>query len=619
MTTLLPDIRERRAIRRLDPSAQNRIAAGEVIERPASALKELVENALDAGATRIDARLVDGGRTLIRVADDGEGIAEAELALALERHATSKIDGSNLVDIASLGFRGEALASIAAVARLTLTSRTAEAESAWCIAATAGRVEPIRPAARDAGTTVEVRDLFCATPARLRFLKSARAETQAAVEALRALALAHPAVAFRLEEAGEDGAARVLLDLAAARGDGAEARLARAARLVGEGFEASRVALDETRDGLALGGAAGRPEIARATARHQYLVVNGRPVRDRALAAAVRAAYGDFLARGRQPVYALFLDCPAAMVDVNVHPAKAEVRFRDAASVRSLIVGALRRRLAGEGTASRRGAGPAPAAEAPGPASLPSLGTPWSRRAGWGEWKPVPATRPTGFAEAAATFAPAPAAALTETDAAGPPPEADAPEPPLGRARAQIHDAYIVAEIADGLVLVDQHAAHERLVYERLKAARGRHGVERQALLIPEIVDLGAEAAAVLDAADALAALGLVVEPFGPGAVCVREAPAILAHADPAALLRDAADALLDGEGADGLQARLDAALSRIACHGSVRSGRRLTLAEMDALLRSMEATPGAQWCNHGRPTTVRLDRAGIEKLFERR
>ncbi|MEO1776451.1 MAG: DNA mismatch repair endonuclease MutL [Pseudomonadota bacterium] len=628
----------RRPIRRLDAVAQNRIAAGEVIERPASAVKELVENALDAGAGRIAVTLADGGKRLIRVEDDGAGIPAAELALSLERHATSKIDGDDLVNIATLGFRGEALPSIAAVSRLYIVSRPGEAAAE--IGAVAGTIEPARPAARAPGTTVEVRDLFCATPARLKFLKTARAETQAVVEVLRRLALSAPGVGFRLTDLGEDpatGTPRVLLDCPPERGETEAARLARASRLMGADLEADGVAIAAEREAFRLSGIAGLPGLARGSAVHQYLFVNGRPVRDRLLLGAVKAGYGDFLIRGRHPVFALWLDCPPAMVDVNVHPAKAEVRFREAATVRALVVGTLRRALGAaghEGGSTLSATALAQMTPIEGPAAGASNGDAaerarnlgagalrWMgaarRPATGGEWRPPAptATEPLpGLAETATPFA-LPAGA----EAAHAESEEVALNHPLGTARGQLHETYILAETAEGLVIVDQHAAHERLVLERLKRERAEQGIKRQALLIPEIVDVGAEAEGVLAAAEDLAALGLVIEGFGPGTLCVREVPVLLGHACPAALLRDVADELATAGTTEGLEARLDAVLSRMACHGSVRAGRRLSLAEMNALLREMEATPGAQWCNHGRPTSVRLGKADIERLFARR
>ncbi len=615
-------------IRRLDEAAANRIAAGEVIERPASAAKELIENAIDAGAGRIEIGIVEGGKALVRVADDGIGIVAEDLALALDRHATSKIDGSDLVNITSYGFRGEALPSMASVARLRLTSRAAGAAEAWEIAARAGEIGRPRPAARGQGTTVELRDLFYATPARLKFLRTARAEAQAIGESVRRLAMAEPGIAFELRDVTE-GAGRTLFRAGAETGAATEARLARIARILGAPFAENALAIEAERDGVRLTGFAALPTYARGTAHAQHLFVNGRPVRDRLLAGALRAAYADFLARDRHPAAVLFLDLDPERVDVNVHPAKAEVRFREPGVVRGLVVSGLTHALAGAGhrastTVSSaalgafRPGGPGPAGRW-GTPEVPSRSAPGEAARALAAQAPL-AGPGEGFAEAGW------AAGWVETagpDAeAGDPPAELSPDPslPLGVARAQLHGNYIVAQTADGVVIVDQHAAHERLVYERLKRQLAETGVRRQALLIPEIVELGEDAAGqVLERAGELAELGLVVEPFGGGAVAVREVPAALGQADAAALLRDVADELADLGESGALRARLDAVISRMACHGSVRSGRRLTAEEMNALLREMEATPHSGQCNHGRPTHVSLSLAEIERLFGRR
>lgn len=593
-------------IRLLDEAAANRIAAGEVIERPAAAVKELVENALDAGATRIEVSIAGGGAALIRVADDGEGMTAEELPLALARHATSKIDGSDLLNIRSFGFRGEALPSMAAVARLEIVSRRAGSAQAWRIAAEAGRLGRPEPAARSAGTEVTVRDLFFATPARLKFLRSERTERQEVADTVRRLAMAAPRVGFTLRDAAED---RPLFEAPPERGPEAEARLARLRRVMGAAFADNAVAVGAERDGLSLGGWAGLPAAARAGAVAQHLFVNGRPVRDKLLLGALRAAYGDLIAKDRRPAAALFIACDPERVDVNVHPAKTEVRFREPGAVRGLVVAALRHALAAEGvrpasTLTEFALGAAtPALPGPGQAPL------W-RSGGWSQ-PPSPALR-----EAAAAWqAPAPGFSAPE-----PPPVPEAAPGPLGTARALLHDTYILSQTADGLAIVDMHAAHERLVYERLKAAQAAGPVPAQALLIPEIVDLGREdAERVLAEAEALGALGLMLDPFGPGVVAVRATPAPLGPCNAAGLLRDLADEIAEWGSADTLRGRLDAVLSRIACHGSVRSGRRLALPEMDALLREIEATPAAATCNHGRPTAVRLALADVERLFGRR
>ncbi len=608
----------RRAIHRLDEAAQNRIAAGEVVERPAAAVKELVENALDAGARRVEIEIADGGRTLIRVSDDGEGIPAGEMALALERHATSKTDGADLLDIASFGFRGEALPSIAAVSRLTLVSRAEGEAEAWELRCDAGRLSAPRPAARPRGTAVEARELFHATPARLKFLRTDRAETQAVTDAVRRLALAAPQAGIVLSDV-TGGEARRLFRVEPEAGDpaGLEARRARIEAVLGRAFAADALAVEAERDGLRLSGLAALPTHSRGAAVAQFLFVNGRPVRDRMLTGALRAAYADLLPRDRHPAAALHLDCDPHRVDVNVHPAKTEVRFREPGLARGLIVSALRHALAEAGHRAAASVGDAAlgafreGGERPGlPWGRPSAPSPAAREAARA-WQ---APAQPGLAEDAGAWRGA-----RVDDAPG---EAEAAEDlPLGVARGQLHETYVVAQTAGGMVIVDQHAAHERLVYERLKRERAAGAVARQALLIPEIVELGAEADRVLAAAEALAEAGLVVEPFGPGAVAVRETPAALGRPDAAALLRDVADEIAEAEaaGPEAVRARIDAVLSRMACHGSVRAGRRLSGPEMNALLREMEATPGAGQCNHGRPTYVELSLDRIERLFGRR
>jgi DNA mismatch repair protein MutL len=608
-------------LRLLPPHLVNRIAAGEVIERPAAAVKELVENAIDAGARRIDITLRQGGRALIAVDDDGRGMSRDELALAVERHATSKLPDDDLLDLRFLGFRGEALPSIGAVSRLSLVSRAAGADAAWSIAVEGGvKAAPV-PAARGAGTRVEVRDLFFATPARLKFLKGDRAETAAALDAIERLAMAHPAIGFTVRAEGE----RPIRHFPPASGDLFAGRLERLAAVLGRDFAANAVPVDAAREGLRLVGHAGVPTLHRPTASAQYLFVNGRPVRDKLLYGAVRAAYQDFLARDRHPVLALFLEIPPAEVDVNVHPAKAEVRFRDSGLVRGLIVGALKHALAAAGHR---------AATTVADRALGSFGPGGHGGAGghegrFGTYAPPP-TLASGVAEAAAAYfapeAPGGASFLPGLAAPSAPTVAAlaADDPacqfPLGAARAQLHETYIVAQTRDGFVLVDQHAAHERLVYERMKAALGNGGVQRQGLLLPEIVELDPAAAErLVQRGDELAELGLVVEPFGPGAVAVRAVPALLGGADAAALVRDLADELAELGDAFALKEKLEEVCGTMACHGSIRAGRRLSLDEMNALLRQMEATPHSGQCNHGRPTYVELKLADIERLFGRR
>jgi DNA mismatch repair protein MutL len=588
-------------IRQLDEAAINRIAAGEVVERPASAVKELVENALDAGAGRIEVVYSDGGKTLIRVTDDGCGMTGADLPLALSRHATSKIDGSDLLNIRSFGFRGEALPSLGAVGRLTLTSRAAGHDAAQ-IVCDGGRVSPVRPAALTQGTVIELRDLFHATPARLKFLRSDRAEAQAIHEVVKRLAMAEPTVGFTLTEITPEGQ-RCILRLDPEAGDLFDVLHRRLTRLLGTEFTANALPVEAERDGLHLLGYAALPTYSRGSGAQQYLFVNGRPVTDRLLLGALRAAYFDVLSRDRHPAAVLNLIVDPTRVDVNVHPAKAEVRFREPDSARSLIITALRATLS---QAAPRGA------------------TTLARET-------LAAFRPdrphqSSLAMALAVQAPAqgfadiPQARIAET-LAQPVVEASSDQThPLGAARAQLHENWIIAQTADGIVIVDQHAAHERLVYERLKAQFDAHGIARQPLLIPEIITLSAsDAALILAAAPALAAAGLVIEPFGGSAIALTETPAILGPVNGQAMLRDILDELAESGHTHLTRARIDAVLSRMACHGSVRSGRQMRPEEMNALLREIETTPNAGQCNHGRPTFVELKLHDIEKLFGRR
>jgi DNA mismatch repair protein MutL len=605
-------------VRQLDPALINRIAAGEVVERPASVVKELAENALDAGATRIEVMTEGGGRRLIRVSDDGEGMSKADLALAVERHATSKLaDGDDLMAIRTLGFRGEALPSIGAVARLAITTRHAGEPHAWTISVEAGVKSKVKPAALGEGTRVEVRDLFFATPARLKFLKTDRTEAEAIRDVVRRLAMSRPDVAFTL--AGEE---RAPVTWGAAL-PGPSGRLARLGDVLGPDFRANAVAVGGGREGLAIEGFAGLPTFTRANALGQYLFVNGRPVRDKLMLGAVRGAYADHLPRDRHPVVALFVTLDPREVDVNVHPAKAEVRFRDPGLVRASIVRVLLDALGREAQrAATTGGAATVAALRPDAASRP--------RGGW-DWRNSPAAPPpSSFAARAAAGAGFASAAQRAFDVGAPsadvrvvPAEAVAPDQldqPLGAARAQVHETYIVAQTRDGIVIVDQHAAHERLVYERMKAALEKSGVARQILLIPEIVELDeADVERLVARAGELARYGLVIEPFGPGAVAVRETPGLLGEIDARAMLRDLAEHMAEWDEALPLERRLMHVAATMACHGSVRAGRRLKPEEMNALLRDMEATPNSGQCNHGRPTYVELKLADIERLFGRK
>ena len=608
-------------IRRLPEATINRIAAGEVVERPASAVKELVENAIDAGATQIDVSLGSGGKTLILVEDNGHGMSADALALAIERHATSKLpegDGGNrMFQITSLGFRGEALPSIGAVAHLELTSRMAGDDSAHTVSVNGGKVSAVTPAAGTRGTRVEVRDLFFATPARLKFLKSERAETTAVSDILKRLAMAHPAIGFSLTSDGRK-------TFAYPPEGGEDGQLKRLGTILGRDFADNAVPVMAERDGVRLYGFAGLPTFNHATAQKQYLVVNGRPVRDKLLNGAVRGAYQDFLAGNRHPALALFIELPSDALDVNVHPAKTEVRFKDAGLIRSMIVGGLRAALAEAGhRASTTVAGQTMAAFRSG-----HMGGHMGDAARQGDFAaaqnfqaplgPSTENMGEGMAEAAADWLSTPqaAAALAE------------PAPahlPLGLARAQLHETYVLAQTHDGFVIVDQHAAHERLVYERMKAQIAEAGIKRQILLVPEVAELEEEAALLLlSRADELAELGFVIEDFGPAqagrkAVMLREVPAMLYGADLKLMLADMAEEMRELGAGLALKEKLEDIAGTLACHTSVRAGRRLNTDEMNALLRDMEATPNSGQCNHGRPTYVELKLADIERLFGRR
>lgn len=596
-----PNINPSPVIRQLDDAAINRIAAGEVLERPASAVKELVENAIDAGARRIEVVIADGGKTLIRVIDDGCGIAADDLPLAMSRHATSKIDGSDLLNIHSFGFRGEALPSLGAVGRLTITSRVPGAGAAM-IAVSGGDMSDVRPAALSQGTVVELRDMFYATPARLKFLRTDRAEAQAIGDVVKRLAMAEPFVTFILRDAS-GGSDRTTFHADAETGDLFDALHGRLRSVIGRDFADNALLIDAERDGFHLTGYAALPTYSRGAAVAQFVFVNGRPVRDKMLLGALRAGYMDVLSRDRHPVAALFIDCDPTMVDVNVHPAKSEVRFRDAGTVRGLIVSGLRHAMAGAGhRASTTVADATLGAMQPQPME-PRV---------YQMDRPSFTARSMAFQAQAPGFAEVPSARIE-------PVVEEANDLPLGAARAQLHENYIIAQTADGIVIVDGHAAHERLVYEKLKTQMAENGVAAQALLIPEIVELAEdEASQLLDIADDLARFGLGIEAFGGNAVAVRETPAILGEVNATAMLRDILDELSDTGGSDRVQSKIEAILSRVACHGSIRTGRRMRAEEMNALLRDMESTPRSGQCNHGRPTYVELKMIDIERLFGR-
>jgi len=602
MATVDPQIKQQPVIRQLDDAAINRIAAGEVLERPASAVKELVENSIDAGASRIEVVIADGGKTLIRVTDDGCGMSPADLPMAMSRHATSKIDGSDLLNITSFGFRGEALPSLGATGRLSITSRAAGFEAAQ-IRVAGGNIESVKPAALSSGTVIELRDMFYATPARLKFLRTDRAEAQAVTDVIKRLSMAEPFVTFILRDAS-NGDSRTTFRADAETGDLFDALHGRLRTVLGKDFAENALRIDAEREGFHLTGYAALPTYSRGAAVAQYLCVNGRPVRDKMLLGALRAAYMDVLSRDRHPVASLFIDCDPTLVDVNVHPAKSEVRFRDPGTVRGLIISGLRHALADAGhRASTTVANATLGAITPEPLA-PRI---------------YQMDRPSFSARSMTFQAQAPGFGETPSARFEPQPDESADELPLGAARAQVHENYIIAQTEKGIVIVDQHAAHERLVYEKLKTQMAENGVAAQALLIPEIVELSEnEAAQLLDIADDLSRLGLTVEPFGGGAIAVRETPAILGEVNATAMIRDIVDELTDQGDSASVKAKIEAILSRVACHGSIRSGRRMQAAEMNALLREMEATPLSGQCNHGRPTYVELKLADIERLFGR-
>ena len=595
-------------IRVLPSNLVNRIAAGEVVERPASVIKELVENAIDAGATRVDVTLEQAGKNRIVVQDNGKGMTRDELALAVQRHATSKLPSDDLLDIRFLGFRGEALPSIASISRLTIASRTAASENGWSLSIEGGAAGAMEPAAIAHGTRVEVCDLFYATPARLKFLKSDRTEISQALDIVTRLAMAHPQVAFGMLS---DGRKVFQVDAAPAQGV-----LTRLGAVMGKEFAANALALDRQRDAMRLTGFAALPTFNRGTSAEQYLFVNSRPVRDKLLLGAIRGAYNDVLAHDRHAVVVLFLEMPPEEVDVNVHPAKAEVRFRDSQLVRGMMVGAIKHALADAGfRASSSVSGEALQRFA----TTPSYGVYQAAALSPGGVQYAFEPRSGGYAHD--TIALMPDAMLTpQARPADAFESADYTLYPLGAARAQLHQTYIVSETADGLVLVDQHAAHERLVYEGMKAGLAERGIARQKLLIPEVVTLDeAQAEALLARAPELLELGLAVESFGLATVVVRETPAMLGEVDVAAMIRELADNIREFGEALALKERIETLCGTLACHGSVRAGRSLSVIEMNALLRQMESTPFSGQCNHGRPTYIELKRRDIEKLFGRR
>ena len=599
----------RRIIRQLSDAAANRIAAGEVVERPSSAIKELVENSIDAGASRIDISYSDGGKTLIRVKDNGHGIAENQLMLALSRHATSKIDGTDLLNIHTFGFRGEALPSMGAVGRLTITSRIENVSMGATITVDGGVIHQVRPAPSSIGTIVELRNLFHATPARLKFLRTDRAESGAISDVIKRLAMSEPFIGFTLRDITSGGKGRIIFRADPEAGDLFDAMYGRLSKILGIDFAKNSFRVDAERDGMTLTGYASLPTYSRGSSVSQYIFVNGRPVKDKSLLSALRAAYSDFLHNGRYPLAALFVECDFERVDVNVHPAKAEVRFREPGIVRGLVISALRHALAEEGhrassTVADATLGAFKKSEISNISTNLRMNQSWSREMQNNNLDQV------GFSELQNNFSARQASVETNNDQIS---------NRLGAARAQVHENYIISQTADGIVIVDQHAAHERLVYEKLKNKMALNGVSSQTLLIPEIIELSEQDSAVLmDLSADLSRFGLSIENFGGNSIVVRETPAILGEVNAKSLILDILDELKDWSESNLVKEKLDAILSRVACHGSIRSGRIMKGEEMNALLREMEITPHSGQCNHGRPTYVELKLSDIEKLFGR-
>jgi len=599
----------RRIIRQLSDAAANRIAAGEVVERPSSAIKELVENSIDAGASRIDISYSDGGKTLIRVKDNGHGIAENQLMLALSRHATSKIDGTDLLNIHTFGFRGEALPSMGAVGRLTITSRIENVSMGATITVDGGVIHQVRPAPSSIGTIVELRNLFHATPARLKFLRTDRAESGAISDVIKRLAMSEPFIGFTLRDITSGGKGRIIFRADPEAGDLFDAMYGRLSKILGIDFAKNSFRVDAERDGMTLTGYASLPTYSRGSSVSQYIFVNGRPVKDKSLLSALRAAYSDFLHNGRYPLAALFVECDFERVDVNVHPAKAEVRFREPGIVRGLVISALRHALAEEGhrassTVADATLGAFKKSEISNISTNLRMNQSWSREMQNNNLDQV------GFSELQNNFSARQASIETNNDQIS---------NRLGAARAQVHENYIISQTADGIVIVDQHAAHERLVYEKLKNKMALNGVSSQTLLIPEIIELSEQDSAVLmDLSADLSRFGLSIENFGGNSIVVRETPAILGEVNAKSLILDILDELKDWSESNLIKEKLDAILSRVLCHGSIRSGRIMKGEEMNALLREMEITPHSGQCNHGRPTYVKLKLSDIEKLFGR-
>ena len=602
-------------IRLLHPTTINQIAAGEVVERPASAIKELVENSIDAHAKRIDIKIRDGGKTYISVSDDGHGMSPSDLSLAIERHATSKLPDDNLENIQTLGFRGEALPSIGSVSKMAITSRALGENTAWVVKIEGGGKSEVAPAALSKGTMIEIRDLFYATPARLKFLKASKTESSHAIDAIKRLAMAHPEIAFTVSDEK-----RIILNLYQSQTNFLNAQLDRLDAIMGNQFAANALAINVKREDILLTGHIGLPTLNRGNATLQFLFVNGRPVKDKLLFGAVRGAYRDFLAHNRHPLLALFVDIPSDCLDINVHPAKTEVRFRDPGLVRGLIVSALKSALADAGhrastTVSNQALGAMHAEnqsihfKGSQKRNQYPIGSNFLKQQKFTN-ELLPPTGPLTNLDLDRSVR-----YIPEEE------EEQVPEDaPLGVARAQLHETYIIAQTLNGIIIVDQHAAHERLVYEKMKRAIRGEGIKRQGLLIPEIVELDQSAIdKIIERTDQLNELGLVIEPFGPGAVVVRETPAMLGELNISSMVNDLADDLIANDEVIDLKDRLADVSATMACHGSVRAGRRLNGREMNSLLREMEITPHSGQCNHGRPTYVELKLDDIEKLFGRR
>lgn len=597
-------------IRRLSDTIVNQIAAGEVVERPASVIKELVENAIDAGATRIEIATASGGKALLRVIDNGHGMNEHDLRLAIERHCTSKVH-ERLDEIKSLGFRGEALPSIGSVAKLKIVSRTKDASSGYEIEVIGGKVSDVRPKAANRGTIVEVRDLFFATPARLKFMKTDRAENTAISDTLRRMAIAFPNIHFVLS-----GSDRSTIEFKSVKDD----YLARIAQILGRDFSQNTIEINAEREQIELTGYIGVPTFNRGNSLHQFAYVNGRPIQDKLVLSALRGAYSDRLPRGRYPVAVLFIKLDPALVDVNVHPAKADVRFRDPQLVRGLIIGAIRQALGDEGDRSSTTATHDLKSTFRADTFSSGARTNYTSQPA-GNWsQQTSPSRPLhdGFGETQQSqfeVGQQPSARMETAES-----NDGATTFRLGAARAQIHENYILAQTENGMIIVDQHAAHERIVYERMKTALYGDAIKTQALLIPQIVDLSEEECdRLIELSEDFKSLGLYIERFGPGAIAVRETPAILGEMDAGGLIKQLSDEISEWDDMSGLSQRLEAVASTMACHGSVRSGRRMQADEMNALLRQMEQTPGSGQCNHGRPTYIELGLDDIERLFSRR